>query len=160
MTDEQIVEAILFASDAPLSAGEIARADEAVTGRVSAKLEVIAEQVRALQKQARRILADAQHDTRLHHARCAFQRIPGKLYHLYRKPSGQLEFSMLSPENWGGNPPAAFEGSYRLESDQSWTPLDQFEAADDSRELVARLLDAHPSLLRPPTVAPDDTDQS
>ncbi len=37
---------------------------------------------------------------------------------------------MLSPEEWGGSPPHAFEGSYRLEVDMTWTPADEAEARD------------------------------
>lgn len=140
-------------------AKEIDRADEAVATRVSAKLEVIAEQVRALQKQARKVLADAQQDSRLHHARCAFKRVPGKLYHLYLKSNGQLEFSMISPEDWGGEPPNTYQGSYRLELDMSWTPLDKLGATDNSRELVSRLLGTSP-LLDSPATAPGVDDQS
>jgi hypothetical protein len=28
---------------------------------------------------------------------------------------------MLAPEDWAGAPPHAFEGSYRLEADQTYT---------------------------------------
>jgi hypothetical protein len=47
---------------------------------------------------------------------------------------------MLSPEDWNGRPPKRFLGSYRLESDMSWTPAGQIDAQDDSRQLVNRLL--------------------
>jgi hypothetical protein len=45
------------------------------------------------------------------------------VYHLYRDGNGSLYFSMLSPEEWGGNPPHGFEGSYRVEVDMSFTPV-------------------------------------
>ncbi|HEV57569.1 MAG TPA: DUF2452 domain-containing protein, partial [Phycisphaerales bacterium] len=47
-------------------ARELERADAAVNLRVSAKLEVIAEQIRALQTEARRVLESAQRDQALH----------------------------------------------------------------------------------------------
>lgn len=124
-------------------AREIEQADRAVAGRLGAQLEVIAEQVKSLQAQARRILEQARSDQRLHHARCAFRRIPGKIYHLYEHADGSLAFSMLSPDDWGGRPPHAFVGSYRLENDLSWVAADAADdARDDSRALVSGLLAA------------------
>jgi hypothetical protein len=123
-------------------AREIEQADQMVSARVEAQLRVIADQVKSLQAQARDILQQAKHDQRLHHARCAFQRIPGHIYHLYREVDGTTAFSMLSPEDWNGRPPKPFLGSYRLENDMSWTPAGTAEQPDDSRQLVARLLES------------------
>jgi hypothetical protein len=125
-------------------AREIEQADQAINSRVSAQLRVIAEQVRSLQDQARRILEQAREDQRLHRARCAFRRNPGHLYHLYEEPDGSLAFSLLSPDDWRGRPPRRFVGSYRLEADMSWTPADRPAQPDDSRRLVARLLQGKP----------------
>lgn len=125
-------------------AAEIARADARVGERVSAKLQVIADQVRHLQAEARAILEQARDDSRLHNARCAFRRQPGKTYHLYQRPDGALEFSMLSPADWGGSPPHPFLGSYRLENDMSWTPVEKIDQHDQSREIVNRLLKVSP----------------
>jgi len=128
-------------------AREIAQADTMVNSRVSAKLKVIADQVRSLQAQAREALEQASRDQALHHAQCNFQRRPGHIYHLYCRTDGSRYFSMLAPADWRGGAPHSFEGSYRLEADMSWTPLDGEGPAadDDSRELVARLL-AHKGL--------------
>ncbi len=123
-------------------ARELERADEAVNLRVTAKLEVIAQQIRSLQAEARRVLETAQHDHALHHARCTFKRIPGQTYHLYRKPDGSTYFSMVAPRDWGGSPPHDFVGSYRLEPDLSWVPADRPAADDSARRLVTRLLEA------------------
>jgi len=121
-------------------AREIEQADRMVSARLGSQLQVIAEQVKALQAQAHKILAQADEDQRLHRARCAFLRIPGHTYHLYEETDGGLAFSMLSPEDWGGQPPKPFRGSYRLESDLSWTPADAVGQPDDSRQLVSRLV--------------------
>ena len=124
-------------------AREIEQADKIVSGRLGAQLHVIAEQVKSLQAQAREILEQAKSDQRLHHARCAFRRIPGHVYHLYEEPDGGVAFSMLSPDDWGGSPPKPFVGSYRLENDMSWTPAESIsEHEDNSRQMVARLLEA------------------
>ena len=123
-------------------AREIEQADQMVSSRLGAQLQVIAEQIKALQTQAEEILTRAHEDQRLHHARCGFRRIPGHVYHLYEEKDGGLAFSMLSPEDWGGRPPKPYRGSYRLENDMSWTPADDLDRQDDSRQLVKRLLAA------------------
>jgi len=105
-------------------AHEIERADEMVGAVVGGKLEVIAEQIRALQAQAREVMAAAQRDLELHHAECSFSKRPGATYHLYERATGALYFSMLSPAEWGGAPPHPFRGSYRLEVDRSFTRVD------------------------------------
>ncbi|MFW6202006.1 MAG: DUF2452 domain-containing protein, partial [Gemmatimonadota bacterium] len=63
------------------------------------------------------------------------------VYHLYRKDDDTLYFSMLSPDDWGGEPPHAHEGSYRLGADMSWTSTDQLTEREESDEVVRRLLE-------------------
>jgi hypothetical protein len=108
---------------------EMSEADRMLNSRVSAKLKVIADQIRSLQREARSILAEARRDQELHHARCSFKRKPGNSYHLYRREDGPTYFSMLSPNDWPDGPPHRFMGSYRLENDLSWTPLPGDEEA-------------------------------
>ena len=122
-------------------AKEISQADAMINTRVNAKLKVIADQIRALQAEARKVLQETQRDQDLHQIPCSFHRRPGSLYHLYQRDNGSRYFAMLSPQEWGGNPPHAFLGSYRLELDMSWTPADRLDEQDDSRELVSRLLE-------------------
>ncbi len=87
----------------------------------SSKLEVIRQQIVALQEKARAILEEAAFAAQLHRAQCNFRKVPGRIYHLYRRAPGELYFSMLSPEEWSSVPPHPFEGSYRLELDQTFT---------------------------------------
>ena len=125
---------------APDLAAEVARAEAMLSARTGAKLRVIADQIKALQLEARKVLDDARQEQSLTQAQCVFKRIPGKTYHLYRKTDGRTFFSMLSPSDWGGKPPHAFIGSYRLETDYSWTPADGTEQPDDTGHLVGQLL--------------------
>lgn len=126
-------------------AKQISEADKMINTRVSSKLNVIADQIRHLQEEARQVLEDTQKDQQLHQAACNFQRQPGHIYHLYRKPDGRTWFSMLSPEDWRGQPPNDYVGSYRLEADMSWTDMATVNEhdSDDTRELVKRLLEGH-----------------
>lgn len=121
-------------------AREIAEADRMLNIRLSAKLKVIADQIKGLQSEARAILADARQDQELNHIRCTFQRKPGQTYHLYSREDGRRYFSLLSPADWQNRPPHEFVGSFRLENDMSWTPLDGKPEEDDTRSLVEHLL--------------------
>lgn len=115
-------------------AREIATADQAIGSVVGGKLEVIARQIRALQDEAQALLSAARRDLELHRAECSFVKRPGSIYHLYRRGDARLYFSMLSPDDWGGAPPHPYEGSYRLESDRSWTPVDEIDAPPERPE--------------------------
>lgn len=124
-------------------AEQIAKADEMVGNVVGGKLEVIVEQIRRLQEEARGILDGAKRDLDLHRARCAFEKRVGKIYHLYADGAGDPYFSMLAPEDWGeAGPPHEHLGSYRLEPDQSWLPVERIRQrdADNTPERVRRLL--------------------
>ena len=123
-------------------AREIQRADASLAAVAGAQLETIARQIRELQAEAARVLEAARRDAELHRATCRFKKIPGRVYHLYRKLDGERYFSMLSPEDWQGAPPHAFEGSYRLEADMRWTAPDELAARDHMRRELAPLLAA------------------
>lgn len=105
-------------------AAEVERADQAISGRANAQLELIARQIRQLQAQAHEILEQADRDRQLHQARCSFRKVPGQTYYLYRRNDGELQFLRLSPEDWGGRPPHEFLGAWRLEADQRWTKVE------------------------------------
>lgn len=78
-------------------ATQIQRADQSIKNNACGKLTIILEQIKFLQSQAQKILEESEENTNLHHAACNFQKVPGKLYHLYKRNSGQTYFSMLSP---------------------------------------------------------------
>jgi hypothetical protein len=123
-------------------AREIQAADSMLSAVVGGELEAIARQIRALQEQAQRTLQRAQRDAELHRARCSFKKRPGLIYHLYRRADDDRYFSMLSPEDWRGSPPHAYEGSYRLEADMRFTPLDEIAAREQEWAQLRPLLNA------------------
>jgi len=104
-------------------AREIQRADETLATVTGGKLSVIADQIRHLQDEARRLLEAARRDAELHRVKCSFEKRPGGVYHLYRREAGDLYFSLLAPEEWSTKPRQTFVGSYRLEADMSFTPV-------------------------------------
>jgi hypothetical protein len=122
-------------------AAEVARAESLLSARTGAKLRIIAYQIETLQAEARKILQEAREEQALTRAQCGFKRIPGHTYHLYRQAGGTAYFSMLAPEDWGGLPPHAFLGSYRLEADYSWTAAGERGTGPDTKTLVAELLE-------------------
>jgi hypothetical protein len=128
---------------APISlvetAREIERAEQWIASTSNAKLETIAAQMRALRAQAEDVLRKAKQDAALHRAEARFVRHPGKVYHLYSRGPGDDYWSLLSPEDWAGKTPHAFLGSYRLEADQSWTPLGDVAERDREQAPLAEL---------------------
>ena len=111
----------------------IESASSKVALRTNAQLEVIVEQMRALQERARVIIEQASRDVDLIHAECRFHRVAGRVYHLYERPDGQRYFSMLGPDEFGGHAPSGFVASFRYEADESWTRLDEVAARDRRR---------------------------
>lgn len=139
-------------------ASELEQADRMVSGRANAQLELIAQQMRLLQAQAREVLQRAQSDMQLHQAHCSFRRIPGKTYHLYRHANGELHFSMLSADDWHGAPPHDYLGAYRLENDMRWSAAEQQpdQANRQAQEQLLQLLADQPDQ----SGQPDQSDQS
>lgn len=122
---------------APVSLVDTAKVIEAASARVAlrtnAQLEVIVEQIKSLQEQAREILEQASRDVELIHAECRFRRVPGRTYHLYQRPNGHRFFSMLAPSEYGSSAPPGYVASFRYEHDESWTRVDEIEARDRRR---------------------------
>ncbi|KAM8716482.1 hypothetical protein ACLKA7_003371 [Drosophila subpalustris] len=93
-----------------------------------------------LQAQAMKILQESNESQALHNAACNFAKKPGHIYHLYQRSSGQDYFSMLSPEEWNYSVEQTYKGSYRLEFDLSWTPVDKIRERDDKLKWVEQCM--------------------
>merc|ERR1712193_407054 len=125
-------------------AGAIQTADKFTRATAGSKLSVIAEQVRFLQEQARKVLEEAQRDAEINHMACNFKRIPGKVYYIYKRKNGQQYMSLISPEEWGADGPE-FVASYKLNVDHSWTPIDDVERKDDENAKIDKIIRTHQS---------------
>lgn len=123
-------------------ANQIKDADLVVRNTASGKLQLILDQIRFLQGQAEKILRETEANEQLHHAACNFKKSPGSTYHLYERESGQTYFSMLSVDDWGPSFKHRFLGSYRLETDHSWTPVEDVKRRDEDQKWADRLLDS------------------
>jgi len=123
-------------------ARQIEKADLMIGTQVNSKLQVISEQIKKLQNQARDVLEKAKEDQDLHRFECNFKRIPGRIYHLYAKADGSRYFSMLSPDDWRGRPPDQYLGPYRLEADMSWTSAEDIGKKENGlNEIIQYLMD-------------------
>jgi len=126
-------------------AGAIQNADKFTRATAGSKLSVIAEQVRFLQEQARKVLEEAQRDQEINHMACNFKRIPGKIYYIYKRQTskagleGQKYMSMISPEEWGKGCPE-FVAAYKLEHDMSWTPWECIQRKEDENQMIDKIL--------------------
>jgi len=122
-------------------AKEIANADQMLNLQVNNKLSLIADQIKILQETARAILETAQRDQMLNQAECNFKKLPGKIYHLYKKPNSRQYLSLLSPQDWQDSP-HQFIGSFRFEADYSWTELEELIHKSSENTLVNSLIEA------------------
>ncbi|XP_054734162.1 uncharacterized protein C1orf50 homolog [Anastrepha obliqua] len=131
-------------------ATQIQNADKQLKSGTCQKLCVILDQIKMLQAQAMEIIKESEESQLLHNAACNFTKKPGHIYHLYQRSSGQSYFSMLSPEEWNDKVDQKYLGSYRLEYDLSWTPLDKIKERDDKMNWAEKCL-ATTSLAAGPT---------
>jgi Protein of unknown function (DUF2452) len=120
-------------------AREIEKADAQIAIVTGGKLLLIADQIRALQEKAHKLLERAELDAKLHRALCRFEKKVGDVYHLYKEPDDSTWFSLIAPGEWLVHKPT-FVGSFRLEADQSFTPLDQIAEQDERQATIRGLL--------------------
>uniref|UniRef100_A0A3B5RB04 DUF2452 domain-containing protein n=1 Tax=Xiphophorus maculatus TaxID=8083 RepID=A0A3B5RB04_XIPMA len=129
---------------------QVQKGDDFVKANACNKLTVIADQIRYLQEQAKKVLEEAKRDADLHHAACNIVKKPGNMYYLYQRPSGQKYFSIISPKEWGPSCPHPFLGAFKLQPDMSWTPVDEVEKRDAELAVMGKLL-SHQTALPPYT---------
>jgi len=127
-------------------ASQVQRGDDFVRANACNRLTVIADQIRYLQEQARKVLEDAKRDADLHHAACNVVKKPGNMYYLYERPSGQQYFSIISPQEWGASCPHKFVAAYKLQNDMSWTPIKDVLKRDAEISIMDKLLNQQTAL--------------
>jgi len=123
-------------------AHQIQTADVSIRNAATGKLTMILDQIKFLQAQAQKILEESDSSMNLHKAACNFRKVPGNIYHLYQRESGQKYLGMLSPEEWGPSFTHNYLGSYRLEMDQSWTPIEKLKEVSLKNAWAHRILDS------------------
>ncbi|XP_052797395.1 uncharacterized protein C1orf50 homolog [Mya arenaria] len=151
-TGHQLVNTYMTNRNAdPMDLVELARqvqtADEFTKATCGSKLMVIADQIRYLQEQAKKVLEEAKRDAMMHHAACNLVKKPGQIYYLYERESGQKYFSILSPQEWGASCPHEFIGAFKLEHDMSWTPYDKIEQRSQDFAFINKVMNAQHALV-------------
>lgn len=131
-------------------ARQVQKADEFVRANAGNRLMTIAEQIRHLQEQAKKVLEEAKRDADLHHAACNIKKRPGHIYYLYMRESGQKYFSILSPEDWGSCCPHKYMGCYKLEYDMSWTPEKDIAKRGADIAIIDKLLSSQANITYDP----------
>jgi len=123
-------------------AAHVQTADKFTRATAGSKLTVIADQLKYLQEQARKVLEDARLNALIHKTACNFKKVPGTTYYVYKnRRNPDTEFiSMISPQEWGSSAPD-FCGGYRLEFDMSWTPLADCERRATELMMIDQILD-------------------
>eukprot|EP00090_Calanus_glacialis_P043228 TRINITY_DN76494_c0_g1_i1.p1 TRINITY_DN76494_c0_g1~~TRINITY_DN76494_c0_g1_i1.p1 ORF type:complete len:235 (-),score=91.08 TRINITY_DN76494_c0_g1_i1:56-760(-) len=123
-------------------AAHIQTADKFTRATAGSKLQIIADQLKYLQDQARKVLEDARLNALIHKTACNFKKVPGTTYYVYKnRKNPDTEFiSMISPQEWGSASPE-FCGGYRLEFDQSWTALADCDRKTNELMMIDRILD-------------------
>ncbi len=67
-----------------------------------------------------KMMKELEDNQKVYQASFKFEPVIGKTYHLYHHPERGLFLSILSPEECQFD----FEGSYRLDADQTWSRID------------------------------------
>ena len=112
------------------------------------KLDVIGEQIKFLQNQAKEILEEAARNSELHKIPCNFVKVPGTIYHLYQRPqNGEKIWSMISPQEFGTSCKNRYLGSYRMEQDKSFTSVDSLDEFAEKREFAESLIQSRSKIL-------------
>ncbi len=97
---------------------------------MTAMYEQTTNQLHQIKNQVEKLLAQAQdiHDRidiseKVYLADCSFRPVMGQEYQLYEKKDGSWILSMVTPEEWGANPPYYYLAKARLLHDHTWEIL-------------------------------------
>ena len=109
----------------PIDKGRVkGMAMSAMYEQTNNQLDQLREQVSLLIEQAKGIHKRVEVSEMIYLADMGFKPRVGHLYHLYQRKSGQYILSLVSPEEWGANPPFEFVSSVKLMSDHTWEVLE------------------------------------
>ena len=108
----------------PIDKGRVkGMAMEAMYEQTDVQLTQIRRQVELLIQQAKEIHERVDVSERIYLADMGFKPRVGHTYHLYERKNGKHVLSLVSPEEWGPNPPYDFVSTVKLMSDHTWEVL-------------------------------------
>lgn len=68
-----------------------------------AKLKILFKQMESIKNEINSVINESLETDNLQSIECSFKKVPGNTYYLYKKPEGELFFSILSPKEWDTN---------------------------------------------------------
>jgi hypothetical protein len=109
----------------PIDKGKVkGRAVKAMYKQSDMQLEQIRKQIELLAQQAKGIQDRISISEQIYNAQMNFEPLIGFVYHLYERRDGsEYVLSMVSPEEWGTNPPYRFVATVELLADHTWDVL-------------------------------------
>lgn len=112
----------------PIDKGRVkGRAVSAMYEQTDLQLDQIRKQIELLAEQAKTIYDRVSISEKIYLADISFEPLIGFTYHLYERSNGKYVLSMVSPEEWGKNPPYTFLGTVKMLSDHTWEVLEKGE---------------------------------
>lgn len=101
------------------------RAMSAMKEQTERQLQQLYDQMQVLVKQANNIKSRVHVSEKIYLSQMNFEPIIGQTYFLYEKAEGENVLSMISPQEWGKNPPyQSFVAKVKLLADHTWEVLD------------------------------------
>ena len=115
----------------PVDKGKVkGRAVKAMYKQSDMQLDQIRKQIELLAEQAKGIHDRVSISEQIYNAEMNFEPLIGFVYHLFeRKDGSAYVLSMVSPEEWGKNPPYHFVATVELLADHTWDVLRKAEDA-------------------------------
>ncbi|KAF0986258.1 hypothetical protein HZS_3846 [Henneguya salminicola] len=110
----------------------IRNSNDSSHGITCGKLELISEQIKFLQHQAEKIYHDYRLTMTLNSSQCNLVKIPGNIYHVYKRLDHTTFMSIISPDEWGSDLKHEYMGAFRYEKDLTWTKKEDIPRRDDS----------------------------
>ena len=83
------------------------------------------DQMKTLADQAKQLQNRTEISRRVYDADMGFQPVIGHVYFLYLRKNGQYVLSMVSPKEWGKNPPYEYVAQVTLLADHTWEVVNE-----------------------------------
>jgi hypothetical protein len=111
----------------PTQQGAIkSKAMAAMEQQTNRQLKQLYDQMKVLAEQAKALQNRAEVSRQIYDAEMNFEPVTGHTYYLYLRKTGRYVLSMVSPEEWGKNPPYQYISQVSLLADHTWEVLDEY----------------------------------
>jgi len=101
--------------------------------QTDSQLSQIKDQVELLIKQAQDLHDRISISERIYQADVGFKPVLNKRYYVYQKKDESWVLSMISPEEWGANPPYNYIATCELLADHTWDIIDKNDEVSFSK---------------------------